>query len=258
MAGTDGPSERPIALVTGVGRRIGIGAAVVQRLAEDGFDIAFTYWTAYDDRMVWGADDDARRDLGAALTEAGARHVAVEADLEQPETPSTLFDAVEASLGVPTVLVLCHCESVDSAILDTTIESFDRHLSVNARATWLLIREFGRRYRGAHGAGRIIALTSDHTVGNLPYGASKAALDRITLAAAREFRGLGVTANVINPGATDTGWMTPELATHIVEVTPLGRVGRPEDAANLIAFLCSPEGGWINGQLLHSDGGASA
>ena len=105
---------------------------------------------------------------------------------------------------------MCHCESVDSGLLDTTVESFDRHFAVNARATWLLIREFGRRFAAARGTGRVISLTSDHTVGNLPYGASKGALDRITLAAARELAHLGVTANVINPGPVDTGWMSEE------------------------------------------------
>ena len=113
-----------------------------------------------------------------------------------------------------TALVMSHCQSVDSSIITTTVESFDFHFAVNARATWLLVREFGLRYRGAFGSGRIIALTSDHTVENLPYGASKGALDRIVLAAAQEFKRLGVTANVINPGATDTGWMTPELMEH--------------------------------------------
>ena len=150
---------------------------------------------------------------------------------------------------------MCHCESADSGILDTTVASFDRHFAVNARATWQLIREFGIRFKEVPGSGRIIALTSDHTVGNLPYGASKGALDRITIAAAQEFAGLGITANVINPGPTQTGWMTPELEARIIVETPLGRLGLPEDCANLVAFLCSPEGGWINGQLLHSNGG---
>jgi 3-oxoacyl-[acyl-carrier protein] reductase len=129
---------------------------------------------------------------------------------------------------------------------------------VNARATWLLIREFGLRFQSTSGYGRIIALTSDHTVGNLPYGASKGALDRITLAAAQEFAGLGITANVINPGPTDTGWMTPELKSRITRETPLGRLGIPKDVANLVSFLCSFDGGWINGQLLASDGGLGA
>jgi len=150
---------------------------------------------------------------------------------------------------------MAHCESVDSGLLDTPIESFDRHFAVNARGTWLLIKQFAQRYQGEPGEGRIIALTSDATVGNLPYGASKGALDRITLAAARELKHLGITANAINPGPTDTGWMDDDLKAQIVAATPLARLGTPQDCANLVAFLCSPAGGWINGQLLHSDGG---
>ena len=76
-------------------------------------------------------------------------------------------------------------------------------------------------------------------------------------AAARELAHLGVTANVINPGATDTGWMDEALMASVTAATPLGRVGRPEDVANLVSFLCSDEGGWINGQLLMSNGGAA-
>jgi 3-oxoacyl-[acyl-carrier protein] reductase len=90
---------------------------------------------------------------------------------------------------------------------------------------------------------------------NLDDQCRKGALDRITLAAAHEFVGMGITANVINPGPTQTRWMTPELEARIILETPLGRLGVPEDCANLVPFLCSPEGGWINGQLLHSNGG---
>jgi 3-oxoacyl-[acyl-carrier protein] reductase len=150
---------------------------------------------------------------------------------------------------------MAHCQSVDSDILTTSVESFDLHFAVNARATWLLVREFGRRFRGTFGTGRIISLTSDHTVGNLPYGASKGAMDRIVLSAAWEFKSLGITANVINPGATDTGWMSArQMDTERLRV-PLGRVGLPQDCANLVKFLCSRDGGWINAQLIHSNGG---
>ncbi|WP_405867081.1 SDR family oxidoreductase [Streptomyces sp. NBC_01515] len=249
------PPLRPLALVTGVGRTVGIGAGIARQLAASGWDIAFTYWTPYDERMPWGPEADATSTITDTLTQHGAATTAVEADLADPDAPARVFDEVERELGGVTALVMCHCESVDSGLLDTTVESFDRHFAVNARATWLLIREYGRRFTAAPGSGRIIALTSDHTVNNLPYGASKGALDRITLAAAHELAHLGITANVINPGPVDTGWMTDEGRAHVLRQTPLNRLGTPQDTAHLVDFLCSPEGQWINGQLLMSNGG---
>jgi 3-oxoacyl-[acyl-carrier protein] reductase len=189
------------------------------------------------------------------LREAGARTIAVQEDLSDVASPARIFDAVETELGSVTALIMCHCESVDSSLLDTTVESFDLHFAVNARASWLLIREFANRFRGPHGSGRIVALTSDATVGNLPYGASKGALDRIVIAAARELADHGITSNAINPGPVDTGWISDELRASIVAESPQHRVGQPRDTAALVSFLCSPDGGWINGQLLHSDGG---
>ena len=248
-------TQRPVVLVTGVGRTVGIGAGIARRLAASGFDIAFTYWTAYDERMDWGVESGATDEITKELAALGATAVPIEADLVDPAAPERIFAATEEQLGTVTALVMCHCESVNSGLLDTTVESFDRHFAVNARATWLLIREYGRRFAGPHGTGRIIALTSDHTVGNLPYGASKGALDRITLAAARELSELGVTANVINPGPIDTGWMNDEIRASGIRQTPLGRLGTPDDTANLVDFLCSERGQWINGQLLLSNGG---
>ncbi|QTE02424.1 SDR family oxidoreductase [Streptomyces cyanogenus] len=250
-----GEAERPLALVTGAGRSAGIAASVVLELARTGWDVAFTYWTPYDARMRWGVEPGAPEELRRKVASLGARTLAAEADLSDPAVPAQLFDSVERALGNVTALVLCHCESVDSGLLDTTVESFDLHFAVNARATWLLIREYGLRFRGQHGSGRIVSLTSDHTVGNLPYGASKGAMDRITLAAARELAHRGVTCNAVNPGPTDTGWMTEEQKADLIRSTPLGRLGVPQDCANLVSFLCSAEGGWINAQLLRSNGG---
>ncbi|MGW2410453.1 SDR family oxidoreductase [Streptomyces sp. NPDC001739] len=248
-------AARPVALVTGVGRSVGIGAGIACQLAGAGWNVAFTYWTPYDARMAWGIEADAADTIAKTLAERGAETSAVEADLADPGTPERVFDEVERRLGGVTALVMCHCESVDSGLLDTTLESFDRHFAVNARATWLLIREYGRRFQGDRGAGRVISLTSDHTVGNLPYGASKGAMDRITLAAAHELAQLGITANVINPGPVDTGWMSEDIRDHVLRQTPLGRLGNPQDTAHLVEFLCSPQGEWINGQLLKSNGG---
>jgi 3-oxoacyl-[acyl-carrier protein] reductase len=248
-------SHRPIALVTGASRTIGIGAASALALAQSGWDVAITFWRAYDASMPWGSEPEEVQLLRAQLENAGARTAAVEVDLSSTDAAENIFDAVERDLGQISALVMAHCHSVDSDILTTSVESFDRHFAVNARATWLLVREFGRRFRGDYGSGRIIAITSDHTAGNLPYGASKGAMDRIVLAAAREFKALGVTANVINPGATDTGWMSEELKEEVRSSVPLGRIGLPQDCANLVGFLCSQEGGWINAQLLYSNGG---
>jgi 3-oxoacyl-[acyl-carrier protein] reductase len=252
-------SQRLVALVTGASRAIGIGAAIATSLAQSGWDVATTFWRPYDASMPWGSAPDEVQALRANLERLGARTTAIEADLASTDAPARIFDAVERDLGPVTALVMSHCHSVDSDILSTSVEAFDLHFAVNARATWLLTREFGlrfgARFGGAHGTGRIIAITSDHTAGNLPYGASKGAMDRIVLAAASEFRGRGITANVINPGATDTGWMSDELMEQVGRATFLGRVGQPQDCANLVRFLCSPEGGWINGQLLYSNGG---
>jgi 3-oxoacyl-[acyl-carrier protein] reductase len=255
MGESSSHAGRPVALVTGAGRTVGIGAGIATQLAASGWDIAYTYWTAYDERMSWGIEDGASSAIERSLARHGAAVAPIEADLTDTGSPALIFDEAERRLGGVTALVMCHCESVDSGLLDTSVESFDRHFAVNARATWLLIREYGRRFRGAAGTGRILSLTSDHTVGNLPYGASKGAMDRITLAAAHELAHLGVTANVINPGPVDTGWMSGALRQDVVRQTPLGRLGTPQDTAHLVEFLCSPQGGWINGQLLMSNGG---
>ncbi len=189
--------------------------------------------------MSWGAEPGAADVIGEGLA---GRSAAIEADLTDADAPARIFDEAERRLGNVTALVMCHCESVASGLLDTTLASFDRHFAVNARATWLLVREYGRRFSGAHGTGRIIGLTSDHTVGNLPYGASKGALDRIVLAAAHELAHLGISANVINPGPVDTGWMSDEARESLLRQTPLNRLGTPKETAHLVDFLCSPRG----------------
>jgi 3-oxoacyl-[acyl-carrier protein] reductase len=252
---TTGPAERPLALVTGAGRRRGIATAVAWRLAETGWDVAFTHFGGYDARMPWGIDVGAVAELMDHVHAAGARACSIEADFEDVTAAERVFGQIHRELGPVGALVLGHGESVDSGIMDTSLESFDRHFAVNARAGWLLIREYARQFPGPRGLGRIVALTSDHTVGNLPYGASKGALDRIVIAAARELSGQGITANCVNPGPTDNGWMSEPLKAELTAATPLGRLGQPRDAANVVAFLCSPDGGWINGQLIHSDGG---
>ena len=244
-----------VAVVTGAGRRAGIASAVVVGLAEDGWDVAGVYWSGYDGRMPWGADDDGQGALASSVAARGRRYVSIEADVADRDAAAGIFDRAEAELGPVGALVIAHTESVASGVLDTTVESFDRHYEVNVRGTWLLVKTFGQRFRGEPGTGRVVTFTSDHAVGNVPYGATKAAADRVTAAAAYELGPLGITSNVVNPGPVDTGWMDDDHRAHAASKTPLHRVGTTEDAANVVRFLCSAEGGWINAQLIYSNGG---
>jgi 3-oxoacyl-[acyl-carrier protein] reductase len=248
------------ALVTGVGRRRGIGAGLAVGLARDGWDLALGYWSPYDDRLGYERTPADPEAVAAQCRAYGSKVVLLPGDLADPAVPQRLVTSAKGGLGPLAALVMSHCESVDSSILTTSVESWDRHFAVNARATWLLIKAFaeqlpGEPRTGGQVRGRIVALTSDHTVHNTPYGASKGALDRIVVAAAVELADLGVRANVINPGPVDTGWMTDEIAAMGVSETPAGRLGTPDDTADLVRFLLSEQGSWINGQVLYSNGG---
>ncbi|HTT90225.1 MAG TPA: SDR family oxidoreductase [Acidimicrobiales bacterium] len=245
---------RPVALVTGASRRQGLGAAIALALAEAGWDVAITYWSAFDSEMEWGADQGGPAQIGEEVRRTGARFFGVECDLTRAETPAEVLGVVEANLGPASGLVLNHCECRPVGLMEMTRELLARHFTVNVQANALLIQEFATRFpRGC--PGRIASLTSDHTAGNVPYGVTKGAADRLTLAAAHELAHLGVTANAINPGPTDTGWMDESLREDVARKTPLNRPARPEDVANLVAFLFSEKGSWVTGQLLYSNGG---
>jgi 3-oxoacyl-[acyl-carrier protein] reductase len=236
-----------------VGRRRGIGAGLAAGLAADGWDLVLSYWHPYDERLGLEAGPDDPQALADELGGGGIQVELAPIDLADPTGPQTLIDTAVARLGPLDALVMSHCESVDSGLLTTTVESFDRHYAVNVRATWLLVAAFARQLSTAGGS--VVALTSDHTFNNLPYGATKAALDRLVLAAAHELGDRGLRANVINPGPIDTGWMTDEVRTSVAAQQPSGRLGTPADTANLVRFLLSDQGHWINGQLIHSNGG---
>ena len=225
----------PTALITGVGRRRGIGAGIAAGLAADGWDLALSFWRPYDERLgLAGAPDDPDR-LADELRRQNRTVELMPANLEDPIVASTLVGEAVERLGPLDALVMSHCESVDSGVLDTSVESFDRHYAVNVRAAWLLIAGFARQL-GPEG-GVVVALTSDHTVGNLPYGVTKGALDRLVLASAHELSGLGLRANVINPGPVDTGWMDDATRAGGIAKQPTGRLGTSTDIANLVRFL---------------------
>lgn len=217
-----------LALITGAARDNSIAAAINQLLAANGWEVATS--------DLSGADYDC--------------------DLSTADGPGDLIAAVTRDRGQIDALILSHAHDVESGILDTTAASFDEHVAVNARASLLLIAAFARQV--PIGGGSIVALTSDHTTGNLPYGASKGALDRIVISAARELGPQGISANVLNPGPIDTGWMDADTRHALTPHHPLGRLGEPRDTAGVVAFLVSPDGRWVSGQLLHADGGFSA
>lgn len=247
-------------LITGVGRRRGIGAGIALHLAEQGWDLALGYLSDYDDRVGLERGPHDPHDIAERCRVAGATVELLPGDLADPDVPEELISAANRRHDL-TALVLSHAESVDSSILDTTVQSWDRHYAVNARASWLLIKAFAEQaphHVTAARAGRIVALTSDHTAHNVPYGSSKGALDRIVVAAAIELAGRGISANAINPGPIDTGWMDDQLRTFLAQQTPAGRLGTPKDTADLVGFLLSPAGGWITGQVLRSNGGFAA
>jgi len=218
----------PLALVTGSARENSIAAGVVPRLRADGW------------RVVTSDLENADYLF----------------DLSTPAGPAALIEAVTREEGPISALVLSHAHDVESGVLDTTAESFDHHIAVNARASLLLIAAFARQIPEAGGA--VVALTSDATTGNLPYGASKGALDRIVISAARELGPMRISANVLNPGPIDTGWMDESTRQDLTPRHPSGRLGQPADIASVVAFLVSGEGRWISGQLLNADGGFSA
>ena len=218
----------PLALVTGSARENSIATGIVPRLRADGWRVVTSDLESADYLF----------------------------DLSTPAGPVALIEAVTRDGGPISALVLSHAHDVESGILDTTAESFDQHVAVNARASLLLIAAFARQIPEEGGA--VVALTSDATTGNLPYGASKGALDRIVIAAARELGPLRISANVLNPGPIDTGWMDERIRKDLTLRHPSGRLGQPADIASVVAFLVSGEGRWISGQLLNADGGFSA
>lgn len=225
---SDTVGRTPVALITGAARANSIAAGIAPRLITDGWDVATS-------------------DL------QDADYIC---DLSSATGPDELISAVARDRGPINALILSHAHGIESGILDTTAESFDAHIAVNARASLLLIAAFARQ--APEDGGAIVALTSDHTTGNLPYGASKGALDRIVISAARELGPKRISANVVNPGPIDTGWMDDELRSALTPAHPLGRLGTPADIAAIISFLVSDEGRWVSGQLINTDGGFSA
>jgi len=240
-------------IVTGASRSVGIAAEVVRNLASEQWQVFTTWWTPYDASRPWGGDAGAVEEL---LEETGA--VGLEADLSDPNTPRAIFDAAEASVGPVRALLNIHTHDPGGGIDTIGAQELDRHLAINVRGTYLLCREFAQRYRSENGAGRIVNfLSGPPLTDSIAYATSKGAVHWMTLSMAGELSPRGITVNAIDPGPTDTGWMSPEVKTYLTTSNPIGRISEPSDAANLVRFLLSDQGGWLNAQFLRSDGGFS-
>ena len=254
------PGVSRAALVTGVGRSRSIGAGLAVGLARDGWDLALGYWTPYDDRLGYERTPEDPGRVAEQCRALGSNVVLLPGDLTDVDVPDQLVTSAARELGPLSALVMSHCESVDSSILTTSVDDWDRHFAVNARATWLLIKAFANQLTEAPGARRRGA-RQDRRVDQRPHRPQHALWrQQRGHGPDRHRRGweladLGVRANVINPGPIDTGWMSEEIRAMGVADTPAGRLGSAEDTARLVRFLLSEEGSWINGQLLHSNGG---
>ena len=213
------------ALVTGANRRRGIGHAIARRLAEGGA------------RVV-------THGLGN-----GDLAVDVVADFADPDAPARV---VAAAAPLDT-LVVNHALSELGALEELTAQQIDAHLHANLRASLLLVKEFAAQFDG--GTGSVVLLTSGAHLGpmsrEIAYAVSKGALAVATATLADALADRGIRVNAVNPGPTNTGYLDGVEATRM----PAGRFGEPDDAARLVAWLCSDDGHWVTGQVIDSEGG---
>ncbi|REG57437.1 3-oxoacyl-[acyl-carrier protein] reductase [Paraburkholderia sp. BL6669N2] len=237
-----------VAIVTGASR--GIGAAVAQRLAKDGFAVAVNY-----------ASSSAEADqLVAELTAAGAKAIAVKADVSNADEVRRLFELTEQQLGKVDVLVNNAGVLKTAPLADTSDALFDQTFDINVRGTFNTLREAAARLNDG---GRIVNFSSTTLALNMPgyaiYNATKAAVEAFTHVFAKELRGRGITVNAVAPGPIATSLFldgkTEEQIQTFAKMPPLQRLGQPDDIASVVAFLAGPDAGWVNGQILRANGG---
>jgi 3-oxoacyl-[acyl-carrier protein] reductase len=260
-----------VAIVTGANH--GIGAATAERFAADGIAVVVTYLRGrvtedpatperYQENRMRSGDEVVER-----ITAAGGRAIAIEADLLDTTTPTMLFDRAEAEFGPVDILInnatgWVSGDSFNPAELDpagrvtpsVTAELFDRTFGVDARAGALMIAEFARRHidRGGHW-GRIVGLTSGGPNGfpsEVTYGAAKMALENYTMAAATELGRCGVTANIIHPPITDSGWVNDAIRGFAANSSEHFHVAEPSEVAGVIAWLCTDEAMMVTGNVI--------
>lgn len=250
--------KRRIAIVTGASRLKGIGKAICIELAKKNIDIFFTYWTNYDNEMPWKVNTNEPQLIKKEILDYGVNCASLELDLTKANATESLLTEVEQTLGHPSILVNNATYSTSTDIDNFTALDLDKHYNLNVKATTLLTIAFIRRFKHSKG-GRIINITSGQSLGEMSneiaYAITKGAIETLTKTISQKIAAQGITINAVNPGPTDTGWMDEQLYADLKKRFPMNRVGQPNDAARLISFLCSEEGEWITGQIIHSEGG---
>ena len=249
-------------MVTGVSRRIGIAPAVVRRLLDDGLSVLATGWAPHDAEMPWGEDPEGGPALAAAIADNlddPDRLAWVSADLTEAHASAELVEATRERFGAIDVVVAAHARSSHTNLDAVTAEELDRCWAVNARASLLLAQALARAFEPARGHGRVIYFCSGQHLGpmgaEIAYALSKGAIQQMTESVSDELAERHITVNCINPGPVDTGYATGSTHAAVAHQFPTGRWGKPEDIANLVGFLVSPEGAWITGQTLNTEGG---
>ncbi|MFD2078562.1 3-oxoacyl-[acyl-carrier protein] reductase [Actinopolymorpha cephalotaxi] len=239
------------AVVTGGSR--GIGRAIVERLALDGAEVVFSY----------RSDEAAATEVVAKVAAAGGVAHAVRMDLVDPDQVRALFAEAERLLTRLDIVVhnaVAVQVSERATLARTRDDDFDVMVTANIRGAFVVLQEASRRVRDG---GRIITISSLNTqvpvAGNGLYQAAKGAVELLTITASKELGGRGITANIVSPGATDTDLLhasnPPEALAAIPKMTALGRLGTPDDIANVVGFLARSESGWLTGQNIRATGG---
>lgn len=235
------------ALVFGGSR--GMGAAIVRRLAADGRPVAFTY----------ARSPDRAAELVREIDAAGGSSMAILADSADPEAIHRAIDVAVERFGQIGVLVVNAGILMGGAIDQFAIEDFDRMVAVNIRGVFAAIHHAAPHLIDG---GRIVTIGSNTAEriggpGSSVYAMTKAAVAQLVRGASLDFAPRGITINNVQPGPTETD-MTADLMEHIVPKLPLGRIGRPDEIADLVVWLTGPGAGYMTGASLTIDGGWTA
>ncbi len=248
------PFSGKYALVTGSGR--GIGRAIALHLARLGADVAVNFF-----RNRQPAEETA-----AEIENLGRRAPVIKADVGDLDDLNRMFDEVEANFGGLDIFIHNAASGYNRPAMQQKPKGWDWTLNINARAL-LFAAQRAAPLMERRGGGAIVSITSPGSQRVLPeyvvVGASKAALESLTRYLAVELAPQNIVVNAVSPGVVETDALAHFDAIrsdeHLIEkaiaATPAGRLVSPQDVANVVAFLCTPEASMIRGQVIVVDGG---